>query len=324
MQKTKLLNIIMGVVSLIFFAVLIINFSNLVMFLTDFGETYLSRDNNFGSKTILMIKIFSVIGVLFTGTISIIFFLNKTKIIYIKILTFFQVSDSFSYKLCRKKHLDLFILIIAVLLGIYQIYYLLTFGETHDKIAIPLTLAEGSLEKYYAFLLLFSIFLLIISILRINKKHFLSKLRRKIYLLIIMISVIIIPILGEEISWGQQIFHWESIGVFNDYNLQNETNVHNFLPPSLLVRYIYPIVGSCSFLILFLMWIIPKNRNSYLFNLFFPHPSLFFLTLIMMVVSFFGGGGETFEQLFAIFVFLYSFRVFMCLTFPNVDLLPKN
>jgi len=33
----------------------------------------------------------------------------------------------------------------------------------------------------------------------------------------------------EEISWGQQVFGWASSGVFQTHNLQNETNLHNFL-----------------------------------------------------------------------------------------------
>ena len=32
---------------------------------------------------------------------------------------------------------------------------------------------------------------------------------------------------GEEISWGQSIFHWQSPEVFNQLNKQHETNLHN-------------------------------------------------------------------------------------------------
>lgn len=32
---------------------------------------------------------------------------------------------------------------------------------------------------------------------------------------------------GEEISWGQRIFSIESSEFFSNYNLQNETNIHN-------------------------------------------------------------------------------------------------
>ncbi|MEM7208639.1 MAG: hypothetical protein AAF434_12510 [Pseudomonadota bacterium] len=41
----------------------------------------------------------------------------------------------------------------------------------------------------------------------------------------------IIGVLGslEEISWGQHIFGFESQGVFKEHNLQQETNLHNFV-----------------------------------------------------------------------------------------------
>lgn len=41
----------------------------------------------------------------------------------------------------------------------------------------------------------------------------------------------IVGILGslEEISWGQHILGFESEGVFEEYNMQKETNLHNFV-----------------------------------------------------------------------------------------------
>lgn len=35
--------------------------------------------------------------------------------------------------------------------------------------------------------------------------------------------------MGEEISWGQRIFGWETDGYFAENNVQNETNLHNLL-----------------------------------------------------------------------------------------------
>lgn len=322
MKNNNLINRIIGIVSLIIFVMLIINFSDLIVFLTNLGETYLSRDNSFESKTVILIKMFSVMGILLTGTISIIFFLNLRNKIYLLILTFFQVNDPITSNLCKKKRLDLFILVIGTLFGFFLIYHLLVFGEPVGEISKPSS--EGLMEKIFALLLLFSVMILIFSVTRVKNKIYSTKMRKKIIYLIIAISGILFLIFGEEISWGQRILDVDSFGIFNEYNYQNETNIHNFLHPSILVKYIYPIVGSGSFLVLFLVWLIPKKRESYFFNLFFPHPSLFFLALMMMIVSFFGGGGETYEHFFTVFALLYSFRLFMCLTFPNIDLLPKE
>ena len=38
-------------------------------------------------------------------------------------------------------------------------------------------------------------------------------------------------IAGEEMSWGQWLFHWATPSDLYAGNLQNETNLHNFLPP---------------------------------------------------------------------------------------------
>ena len=40
---------------------------------------------------------------------------------------------------------------------------------------------------------------------------------------------------GEEISWGQRIFGFESTGVFAKANYQGETNFHNFIPAILQI-----------------------------------------------------------------------------------------
>ncbi|NHZ85970.1 MAG: hypothetical protein GWP19_08825 [Planctomycetia bacterium] len=211
-------------------------------------------------------------------------------------------------------------LVTGTLLGVFQIYYLLAFGEPIGALNKPTS--EGLMEKIYTLLLLLSVFILIISITRIKGGLYSSIVRKKMILSIIVISVILVLIIGEEISWGQRIFNWDSTGVFVEYNYQNETNVHNFFNP--LMIYIYPTIGLGSFMVLFFIWLFPRKRENYFFNLFFPHPSLFFLVFIMASSSFLGGGGETFEQLFVIFVLLYSFRIFMCLRFPNIDLLSQE
>ena len=118
MQITSLINKIIGTVGLIISVILIINFSDLFLFLIDFSEKYLSRDNNIGPKIVFIIKICAVTGILLIVTLSTFHILNLTRIVQLKIVEFFQLSKN---NICGKKHLDLFILIIAVLLGIYQI-----------------------------------------------------------------------------------------------------------------------------------------------------------------------------------------------------------
>lgn len=46
-------------------------------------------------------------------------------------------------------------------------------------------------------------------------------------------GVAALVIFGEEVSWGQWLWRWESPEVFAAHNLQKETNLHNFAPPEL-------------------------------------------------------------------------------------------
>lgn len=42
-----------------------------------------------------------------------------------------------------------------------------------------------------------------------------------------LFGVFVFLLLGEEISWGQQILHWTTTGWFAAHNYQHETNLHN-------------------------------------------------------------------------------------------------
>jgi hypothetical protein len=44
---------------------------------------------------------------------------------------------------------------------------------------------------------------------------------------LIIVSLGILYLLGEETSWGQHYFGWSTTGVFAEINDQNETNIHN-------------------------------------------------------------------------------------------------
>ena len=49
--------------------------------------------------------------------------------------------------------------------------------------------------------------------------------RRNVYF--ILLSFLFFICFGEEISWGQRIFGWETPQALREINAQNETNLHN-------------------------------------------------------------------------------------------------
>ena len=81
---------------------------------------------------------------------------------------------------------------------------------------------EGNfVENLQAFLLFFSILLIFFIAKKIKNKNI------TIYYFLILQCGGLIFFLGEEISWGQHIFHWESPEIFLKNNKQEETNLHN-------------------------------------------------------------------------------------------------
>ncbi len=79
---------------------------------------------------------------------------------------------------------------------------------------------NGFVENLQSILLFLSI-ILIIKYRKIYKGNFLIRIFLNIYL------IGLIYYFGEEISWGQHFFRWETPEFFENYNNQNETNIHN-------------------------------------------------------------------------------------------------
>jgi hypothetical protein len=79
---------------------------------------------------------------------------------------------------------------------------------------------NGFIENFQSLLLFFAILLLFKSYFKIKNFNLI-----KIFLLIKIIALIYF--LGEEISWGQHFFKWNSPSLFLELNNQKETNIHN-------------------------------------------------------------------------------------------------
>ena len=60
-----------------------------------------------------------------------------------------------------------------------------------------------------------------------------------ILILITFLSFLTFLAAMEEISWGQQIFHFQSTDYFAQHNMQKETNLHNLMDANLFSSLIY-------------------------------------------------------------------------------------
>jgi len=85
----------------------------------------------------------------------------------------------------------------------------------------------------------------VVLLFTISIYGFMSAFRsREIFSRVVFLSIIgfaFIAFLGamEEISWGQQLFHFESSQFFIEENLQKETNLHNFIDATIFSGVIY-------------------------------------------------------------------------------------
>ena len=67
----------------------------------------------------------------------------------------------------------------------------------------------------------------------------------KIYaLLYLVLNVGIIFIIGEELSWGQRIFGWETSAAMKAINKQEETNIHNIEGVGDKIKWLHVIIGA--------------------------------------------------------------------------------
>ena len=151
-------------------------------------------------------------------------------------------------------------LIITVVIGIYFFY-------TNKDFYAYLVQEDGFFENLTSiFLFLSSFYLFYFFISNIKLKSIWWKMG-----IIIMIIGLFFGA-GEEISWGQRIFHIESSKFFNENNSQKETNLHNMIVDGvklnkLIFSNLLSIIFSIYFLILPILWrknyFIKKTINQF-------------------------------------------------------------
>ena len=68
------------------------------------------------------------------------------------------------------------------------------------------------------------------------------------------LSGALIFLIGEEISWGQRIFGWETSETFAAVNKQEETNLHNVYGVGSTFKWVQMLVGAYGAIIPLLVW----------------------------------------------------------------------
>ena len=129
------------------------------------------------------------------------------------------------------------------------------------------------------------IFVLISIILLIKLKFKFKGLNFTQIFLIIKIFALIYY-LGEEISWGQHFFKWNSPEIFQELNNQKETNLHNIsnLFDQLPRAFVY---FWCTFIVILANLNIFKTKLSEeIFIIISPNKKLIYISSLLLIVSF--------------------------------------
>jgi len=130
---------------------------------------------------------------------------------------------------------------------------------------------------------------------------------------------------GEEISWGQRIFNWQSTEYFLEFNAQDETNLHNLTVNGVKINQLIFGLGFSIILFSYLLILTPLYNKKPRFKAFMdswgiPMPKLYqvigyFVVLIAVevVIKTFS---ET-ERRGELTEFVTSFWVLINVAFPS-------
>ena len=169
----------------------------------------------------------------------------------------------------------LFLVVFSLTQGYYCKY---TPSNVCNEIFKNYWLENGFIENLQAIFVLVSIIILIKIKFNLKKLNFVN-------LFIIIKILALIYYLGEEISWGQHFFKWDSPIIFQEINNQKETNLHNIsnlfdqLPRALV--YIW-----CAFSIILINFTKLKNyKNKDFFLLISPNTKLIYISFLLLALS---------------------------------------
>lgn len=113
---------------------------------------------------------------------------------------------------------------------------------------------------------------------------------------------------GEETSWGQDFFRWQTPELFSG-NLESQTNLHNYLNP--YFHYFYMMLAVVPVVVLASAWMEYSQRWLWWKRMIFPHPALIGLGLLIGLMALvWTEEQEVIEEMVALFLLFYSIRVF--------------
>ena len=169
---------------------------------------------------------------------------------------------------------------------------------------------EGGLLESLTAIALGISFLLVVQALRShsrNSRKTKTSSALKVFYIILALGFFILAM--EEISWGQQLFGWQTPPLLASFNLQGETNLHNAINDFALLY--YPLALLLP-LVLLSAWFRTRAHPASFILKILPPPNTIFTAALISSLSFVAVGiNEFVEQLFALFALSYSAQLYL-------------
>lgn len=171
----------------------------------------------------------------------------------------------------------------------------------------PLYLEDGVMENLTAAAFIAAAFFTGRAALR-AKQDLKNDYPKWLWMFLALAAVGFFVIGAEEISWGQRIIGWSTPEVFKDTNVQDETNLHNVFNSIFPIVYRFPVV--LPLILLAGVWLEAKQKWLTFSRFVLPAFSLFGLSVVIAFVALMWGHQELLEELAAVFVLFYSYRLY--------------
>ncbi len=115
-------------------------------------------------------------------------------------------------------------------------------------------------------------------------KNLFNKDEKAIAGLYVIVFLGLFFLIGEELSWGQRLFGWETSESFKEINKQDETNLHNVYGVGSTFKWVQMLIGAYGTILpLLLLKLNVFRQNEEFFSFVIPHFSLipFFMPLFV-------------------------------------------
>jgi len=230
----------------------------------------------------------------------IVFHLGLALIGWVLLFSKPRLASQGYFHINQRKHKRFNFFILSSYLSIY-LFGLFNIPELVTGLRLPIFREDSFFEYITAVAFFIAAILFFLAILQIRKDiHTKNKLGITIFFLFLIVISILIA--GEEISWGQRVFGWDTPNWIALKNRQDETNIHNLLPRLAVIEW---GAGAIFSIILFGVWLGFKESYRTRLEMIIP-PIELYISAALAISSSGNTSSELFEELISIFFLLYS------------------